>query len=130
MTERISSYVSEQTGTLIEDLADHHDISESRAIQLLIREGIIAREHRLRLERLDAKLDIILELVGGNEQTEERISERLEAVTDYPFPDSTFDADLADTPHPLFRSPNLLGTEFDEDAIDRLRKEGETEPKH
>ncbi|WP_202911825.1 hypothetical protein [Natrialba swarupiae] len=57
--------------TIIEAVAEYHGVRKSRAVELLLREGVQAREMRFRFEQLDAKLDVLSESLGGQPLAED-----------------------------------------------------------
>lgn len=78
MGERLSTYVDEEeTAEFIDDFADHHDISRSKAISILIHEGIDNRNLRYHLEVIDAKVELLLETLGEENRISEKVTERL-----------------------------------------------------
>ncbi|WP_420191959.1 hypothetical protein [Haloplanus salinarum] len=100
----ITSRVDSDLAARIESVAEYHDISESRAVELLLREAMNARSLRYRMEQLDAKMDIMIESLGGEPVAREAVSERFETVTKRGLPEAASGVDLAEQPHPFFQS--------------------------
>lgn len=123
MGENISSHVDEELNQLIESVAEYHNIPKSRAIELLLREGAHAWEMRLRFEQLDAKLDVLLNNLGGGADATEEVTERLETVMDRGLPGGTTGVDLADQPHPYFLSESELLDRPDDLALESVLAE-------
>jgi hypothetical protein len=107
MPERVSTYLEEDTLALIREIADHHDISRSKAVQLLVREGISNRSLRYQYELLDAKMDRILLELGIDNIDDEIAQDRYEFALKNTTPESTLDTEFADTPQPEFVLGNL-----------------------
>jgi hypothetical protein len=116
MGEQISSMVDEDLNATIEAVAEYHDIPKSRAIELLLREGVQARELRYRFEQMDAKLDILIESLGGEPVAREAVSERFETVSDRELPAGVVGVDLVDNPMPYFQSAGDLPDRTDDEA--------------
>ncbi|MCD2200904.1 hypothetical protein LPA44_13510 [Halobacterium sp. KA-4] len=116
MGEQISSSVDEGLNETIEGVAEYHDISKSRAIELLLQEGVRAREMRYRFEQLDAKLDLLIESLGGEPVAPEAVNERFEAVSERGLPGGLSGVDLADNPFPYFQSTGNFPDRSDEEA--------------
>lgn len=119
MGERISAMVNEDLDVIIEAVAEHHSISKSSAIELLLREGVQAREMRYRFEQLDAKLDHLLENLGTSTNVASTVEERFETVTDRPVPAGVSGVELADSPLPYFQSAGSYPDRSDEEAAVR-----------
>lgn len=115
MKESITAKIDGNLDLIIEAVAEHHDISKSRTIELLLREGVNAREMRYRLEQMDAKIDILIESLGGEPIAREAVEERFETVTERGLPEAVAGVDLANEPLPFFRSTG--------DYPDRSREE-------
>jgi hypothetical protein len=115
MGERISSYVGEDLVDTIVAVAEHHDISTSKAIELLLREGVQAREMRYRYEQLDAKLDVLIESLGGEPVAAEAVEERFERVARRGLPGGVTGVDLADSPTPYFQAAGNIPDRADEE---------------
>lgn len=116
MGERISSYVDENLNETVEAVAEYHDIPKSRAVELLLREGVQAREMRYRFEQLDAKLDVLIESLGGEPVATEAVEERFAAVSERALPGGVTGVDLADSPLPYFQAAGNLPDRSDEEA--------------
>jgi len=101
MSKTICAHVNEELEAHIESLAEYHDISKSNAIKLLLLEGIRAREMRLRFEQLDAKLDVLIENLGGEQVAEKKIEDRLDRVLDRGLPGDLYG--LKSKPHPFYQ---------------------------
>jgi hypothetical protein len=108
MGERIGAYVGEELVSTIEAVAEHHDISNSKAIELLLVEGVQAREMRYRYEQLDAKLDVLIESLGGEPVAAEAVEERFEQVAERGLPGGVTGVDLTDSPAPYFQSAGTI----------------------
>jgi len=52
---KISGYIDDDLHNLMEEIAEYHDIPMTRVSELLLREGVNAREQRVKLEQLDVK---------------------------------------------------------------------------
>jgi antitoxin component of RelBE/YafQ-DinJ toxin-antitoxin module len=104
MKESISARVDNDLAAIIESVAAYHDIPKSRAIELLLREALNSRALRYRMEQLDAKMDIMIESLGGEPVAREAVSERFETVSKRGLPEAASGVDLAEQPHPFFRS--------------------------
>lgn len=115
MGERISSYVDVDLVETIEAVAEHHDISSSKAIELLLVEGTRAREMRYRYEQLDAKLDLLIESLGGEPVAAEAVEERFEKVAQRRLPGGVSGVELADSPAPIFQSAGPFPDRLDEE---------------
>jgi hypothetical protein len=115
MGERISSYVDDSLLDTIEAVAEHHDISNSKAIVLLLVEGTRAREMRYRYEQMDAKLDILIESLGGEPVAAEAVEERFERVAERGLPGGLGGVELADSPAPHFHSAGGIPDRTDEE---------------
>ncbi|MFD1635324.1 hypothetical protein ACOZ4L_16525 (plasmid) [Haloplanus ruber] len=113
----ITSRVDSDVAATIESVAEYHDISESRAVELLLREGLHARAQRYRMEQLDAKMDILIESLGGEPVAREAVKERFEQVTDRGLPEATFAVDLEEQPHPFFQSTGDFTDRSAEEAV-------------
>lgn len=116
MGERISSYVDEDLDVTIEAVAEYHDIPKSRAVELLLREGVRAREMRYRYEQMDAKLDFLIESLDGESVPKEAVKERFETVSERELPADVVGVDLADSPLPFFQSVGNFTDRSDEEA--------------
>lgn len=127
MGERISSFVDEDLNQTIEAVAEYHDIPKSRAVELLLREGVQAREMRFRFEQLDAKLDILIESLGGQPVAKEAVEERYQRVLERGLPGGVSGVDMADTPVPYFQAAGDLPDCEQEERrlLERLRTERE-----
>lgn len=127
MGERISSYVDGDLVETIEAVAEHNDISSSKAIELLLVEGVRAREMRYRYEQLDAKLDVLIESLGGEPVAAEAVEERFEQVAQRGLPGGVSGAELADSPAPIFQSGGDIPDRTDEEEAlhERVLKERE-----
>lgn len=112
MSEKISGYVDDELNSLIDAMAEHHDISRSRVIELLLREGVNARETRLRLVQMEAKLDLMVESFAEQDSAKERIQEQMAEAIDTPTPDGTTGTDLVDEPLPAFQSIGIRPDEW------------------
>jgi hypothetical protein len=115
MGERISSYVDGSLLNTIEAVAEHHDISNSKAIEVLLVEGVRAREMRYRYEQLDAKLDVLIESLGGEPVAAEAVEERFKRVAERGLPGGLGDVDLTDSPTPYFQSAGNIPDRTDEE---------------
>jgi hypothetical protein len=100
--ESLTTYVEEDTADLIRDIANHHDIPQSTALRLVIREGISQRSRRYQNELIDAKLNHLLSELGIDNIDAEVAQKRREFVLENEAPDATIDEELADTPHDIF----------------------------
>lgn len=127
MGERISAMVSEDLDVIIEAVAEHHSISKSSAIELLLREGVQAREMRYRFEQLDAKLDHLLENLGTSTTVANTVEDRFETVSERPMPAGVSGVELADSPLPYFQSAGSYPDRSDEEESvrDQVRDERE-----
>jgi len=115
MGERISSYVGKDLVTTIVAVAEHHDISNSKAVELLLREGVQAREMRYRYEQLDAKMDVLIESLGGEPVAAEAVEERFEQVAERGLPAGVTGVDLIDSPTPYFQAAGDIPDRADEE---------------
>lgn len=104
MGTKISGYVDDELAGLLEDIADHHDIPKTRALELLLREGVQAREHRLRLVQLEAKLDLLLESFAEEENAKTAVEDQVSEAMQTAVPQGTTGVDLVEEPHPAFQS--------------------------
>lgn len=107
MGQNISGYVDDDLAELIEDIAEHHDIPRNRVHEILLREGVQAREMRLRMVQLEAKLDLILESFAEEENAKDAIDEQIGKAMALPIPEGTTGVDLADEPYPAFQSMGI-----------------------
>lgn len=107
MPERISTYLEDETVEIVEELADHHDISRSAGLKLLVREGLGQRSLRYQYELLDAKLNRALSELGIHNISEEIAENRYEFALNNSIPESNLDAELEDLPHPEFMLGSL-----------------------
>jgi|APHM01.1.fsa_nt_gi hypothetical protein len=118
MGTSISAYVDEDLETAIERIADHHDITESTATELLLREGLNARALRSQQIRIEANLDALLEDFVTAERIQEYVDAYTEQNTDDPLQALSSDevedefAHLFDAPGRPFddeNGPGILG---------------------
>ena len=112
MGQKLSGYIDDELYDLIEALAEHHDIPKSRAHELLLREGVQARNHRLRLVQLEAKLDLIIDAFAEEENAKENIKQQMQDAMQLPIPDGTTGVDLVDEPFPAFQSLGIRPDEW------------------
>lgn len=108
--------VDEDLNATIEAVAEYHDISKSRTIELLLREGVQARELRYRFEQMDAKLDLLVESLGGDYVLGETVEDRFETVSKRELPADIVGVELANKPFPYFRSASDYPDRSDEEA--------------
>ncbi|WP_277543711.1 hypothetical protein [Haloarcula laminariae] len=113
MSQKISGYVDDELDDLIEAMSDHHGISRSRVIELLLREGANARETRLRIVQLEAKLDLIVESFAEQDAAKDKVREQMTELIDLPTPDGTTGTDLVEAPVPEFQSLGIRPDEWD-----------------
>jgi hypothetical protein len=116
MGERIGAMVDEDLNEILEAVAEYHDIPKSRAVELLLREGVQAREMRYRFEQLDAKLDVLIENLGGEPFAADAVEERFAAVSERGLPGGVSGVDLTDRPFPYFQSAGDLPDRSAEEA--------------
>ena len=116
MGQQIGSYIDDDLYQLIEAIAEYHDIPTSRVVELLLREGVQARNLRYRFEQLDAKLDVFIESLGGEHAAEETVEQRLKKVGERGLPAGVTGVDLADKPLPIFQA----GGELPDRSMDEL----------
>ncbi|MDB9234942.1 hypothetical protein [Halorubrum ezzemoulense] len=103
MPTHISGYIADELADLIDEMADHHDISRNRVIELLLREGVNNRHQRIRMEQMDLKVQKMLVGLGVEQdgKFQEELAELSEEVGNMPLPEGTTGVDLV-TPHPYF----------------------------
>jgi len=104
MPEKISGYVSDEMYEIIEEMRDHHDISEAKAISILLKEGVVAREMRYKLEIMDAKMDMMIESLGGEHGIAEKVGERLTEMKGDRLPETVSETDIEVEPLPEYQS--------------------------
>jgi len=128
MGHRIGAMVDEDLNSILEAMANHHDIPKSRVIELLLREGVQAREMRYRFEQLDAKLDHLLENLGTSTTVANTVEDRFETISERPMPAGVSGVELADSPLPYFQSAGGYPDRSDEEETvrDQVRDERET----
>ena len=116
MPTNISCYVSDELAELIDDIADHHGISRSMAVKLLLREGVNNRYQRIKMEQIDVKLERMLVEFGLNTDGtfSEEVKEHSEQIGNMPLPEGTTGVDLV-TPHPYFGGNGWYHDDEDED---------------
>jgi predicted transcriptional regulator len=124
MSEVITVRVPDGLADRIEKMADHHSVSNSVVIELLIREGLSKRDLRLRLIQLDAKIDHVLGHYTDEEGAKEQMEKTTKAALELP-ETSTPPLDLEDTPAPIFQSLGVTpddweGAPIEEDLTDDL----------
>jgi hypothetical protein len=113
--QSVTAYVDDETEEVIQAVTEHHDISQSAAIRLLLREGISQRSRRYQNELLDAKLNRLLSELGIDNIDQEVAEERYQFALENTVPDATIDQELNDMPLPEFL--------FDVDAYDGSPRE-------
>ena len=115
--ERVSGTVNDELYSLLEEIGDYHDIPMSRVIELLLREGVNAREQRCKLEQLDAKLDVMINRFGVD--IDDEISERKKQVSGYPLVDGTTGADIdtKNEPHPFFQLTGVVDPGWEDELV-------------
>ncbi|QAU11381.1 hypothetical protein EKH57_00430 (plasmid) [Halorubrum sp. BOL3-1] len=111
--------IDEDLDAIIESVADYHDIPRSRAVELLLRKGVQAREMRYRFEQLDAKLDHLIDNLGVGSTATDAVEERFGTVSDRSLPADVSGVELADSPLPYFRSAGDYPDRSDEEATVR-----------
>lgn len=119
MGDRISAMVDEDLNAIIDTVADYHDISKSQAVELLLREGVHAREMRYRYEQMDAKLDHLIDNLGVGSTATDAVEDRFETVSERSLPAGVAGVELADSPLPYFQSAGSYPDRSDEEAVVR-----------
>ncbi|WP_283402545.1 hypothetical protein [Halorubrum sp. DM2] len=116
MPTNISCYVSDELAELIDDIADHHEISRSMAVKLLLREGINNRHQRIKMEQIDIKMERMLVELGINSDGKfgDEIEAQSKKVGNMPLPEGTTGVDLV-TPHPYFGGNGWYHDDEDDD---------------
>lgn len=101
MVSQISASVDDDLYDLLESVSEYHGISLSRTVTLFLREGVQARDLRIRQEILAAKVDELLTTFGTD--ADESAQERAKLAAQYTLPRGVSGTELADEPHPFFR---------------------------
>ncbi|WP_256418075.1 hypothetical protein [Halorubrum laminariae] len=103
MATNVTCHVSDELAELIDDIADHHEISRSLTLKLLLREGVNNRHQRIKMEQLNIKMErMLMELaIDADGEFGEMLEERSEEIGNMPLPEGTTGVDLV-TPHPYF----------------------------
>jgi hypothetical protein len=70
---------------------------------------------RYRYEQLDAKLDVLIESLGGEPVAAEAVEERFERVARRGLPGGVTGVDLADSPAPYFQAAGTIPDRADEE---------------
>jgi len=104
MGDQISAMVDGDLNSILEAMAKHHDIPKSRVIELLLREGVHAREMRYRYEQMDAKLDHLIDSLNVGSTATDAVEDRFETVSERSLPAGVAGVELADSPLPYFQS--------------------------
>ena len=101
--KQISGYVADEPADLIDEIADHHDISRNRVLELLLREGVNNRHQRIKIEHINIKVERGLREIAVDTDGEfgEEIEAQSEKIGNMPLPEGTTGVDLV-TPHPYF----------------------------
>lgn len=126
MSGTISTYVDDALEEQIETFAEYHDISTSKAMKILLVEGVRAREMRLRFEQMDAKLDALVESLAGEQIVAEAVKARFERVLDRGVAADLYD--IKDEPHPFYQSASEIPDRSNEEAelLEKFLDERET----
>ncbi len=119
MGDQISAMVDEDLNSILEAMAKHHDIPKSRVIELLLREGVHAREMRYRYEQMDAKLDHLIDSLNVGSSATDAVEDRFETVSERSLPAGVAGVELADSPLPYFHSAGSYPDRSDEEAAVR-----------
>jgi len=119
MGDQISAMVDEDLNSVLEAMAAHHDIPKSRVIELLLREGVHAREMRYRYEQMDAKLDHLIDSLNVGSTATDAVEDRFETVSERSLPAGVAGVELADSPLPYFQSAGSYPDRSDEEAVVR-----------
>lgn len=97
---QLQGYPSDDVYNAIESIAEHHDISMSKAVCLVLEEGLAARSRRVAAARVELKLDRLIDNMGFDVD-QEQIQREAEAQVNLGTPIGGIDTDqLADEPAP------------------------------
>jgi predicted transcriptional regulator len=77
MGTQIYTYVDDDFAEDLEELADKLDMSRSKLVGELVRDGLAARNQKLALAQTQAKLDVLLEGFGEAENASDRVEDYL-----------------------------------------------------
>ena len=113
MTDRVTGYFSSELHEEIKTFADHHDISKSKALSILVGRGLGSWESTVRQIRLEAKLDVLIEAFAEQKLAKEKIKERFENEPTAVLADGEI-VELADEPNPLFNSNVIQPDEWED----------------
>lgn len=109
---RITGYLKPKLREEIEAFADHHDISRSKAVSILLGRGLGSWESTVRQIRIEAKLDVLIEAFAERDLAEEKIKERFENEPVAVLSDGEI-VELSDEPNPLFNSDVIQPEEWE-----------------
>ncbi|PHQ43741.1 hypothetical protein Z052_02395, partial [Halorubrum sp. C191] len=87
--------------------------------ELLLREGVHARQMRYRYEQMDAKLDHPINNLGVGSSATYAVEDRFETVSERSLPAGVAGVELADSPLPYFQSAGSYPDRSDEEAVVR-----------
>lgn len=109
---RISTLVDDDFADTIDSLADHHDTTRSEMIRILLNRGLDNLETEIRLIRIEAKLDTLLESFSEDDTARDMIAER--------FTDNRIETllngkeiDLHSEPHPHMQTDGIQPEEWE-----------------
>lgn len=125
MGQKVSGYVDDETAEYIDAIAEHYGLAKTKVMALLIREGIQARTHRIRLEQLNAKLDVLMEGYAAEDEAREAIRDQWQSAADVDLPGSVFASGSVKEPFPAFQSPGLQPEEWSGPPSDEDSDDGE-----
>ncbi|KZX46235.1 MULTISPECIES: hypothetical protein [unclassified Haloarcula] len=112
MGKRISGYVSDELGSQIEAIADHHNVARNRVVEMLLQQGMSNWDTRVRILQLEAKLDLIVDNFAEEENAKDRMQEQMSEALELPLPDGAVIDDIAEEPYAAFQSLGIRPDEW------------------